>query len=340
MKYIFSLTVLILLSSCSYFKPYYTGPKSDHFNGERFISENHTKFRSDFRFLFTLKDSWSGDKEETISPKFNPNLPIHKARVIFIGHSTFLIQFPHLNILTDPIWSKRSGPIALPFFAPKRHNPPAIALENLPKIDYVVLSHSSYYHMDLPTISQLKEKFNPVFVTGLGNCYYLNEVKNLDLRCAELDWEQKMPLPENVNLYFLTAQNWSKRSWFDRDKTLWGSFAINSSNFKIYFAGDSGYFDHFKKIGKKYGPFDLALLPIGSYEPRWRMKHHHMNPDEAVQAHLDLNAKKSIGMHFNTFQTSDEGYYDAEIDLEKAKKYHSLKAAEFVAPKFGEIFWF
>ena len=332
--------LLISLSACTTFKPFYTGQKSDHFDGAKFIPKSHTNFFTDARFLFTNQDSWSGDKEETIPPKFYATLPVDKARVAFVGHSSFLIQIADTNILTDPIWSERSGPITLPFFSPKRHNPPAISFNDLPKIDYVLLSHSSYYHMDIPTIKKLRKKFNSVFVTGLGNCYYLNRVKNLDLRCFELDWKQIMTLPNNLKFHFLTAQNWSQRSWFERNKTLWGSFLISGENFKIYFAGDSGYANHFKEIGEKFEPIDLALLPIGSYEPRWRMKKHHMNPQEAVQAHLDLKVKKSIGMHFNTFQTSDEGYYDAENAVALAKKKYVVKEDEFIVPKFGEVFAF
>jgi L-ascorbate metabolism protein UlaG (beta-lactamase superfamily) len=322
-------------------KPYYNGPVSDHFDGKRFIStDQNTSFRKDLRFLFTIKDSWSGAPQEVEYLKPSRFAPVDQARITFIGHSTFLIQFPELNILTDPIWSERAGPINLPFFSPARHNPPAIEFDDLPKINYVLISHSSYYHMDLPTIKKLQAKFNPKFITGLGKCYYLNEVKKLGLSCIELDWGQDVKLQNETVFYFLPAKNWSKRSWFDVNKTLWGSFAIIAPTLKIYFAGDSGFSQHLRNIGLEYGPFDVALLPIGSYEPRARMKNNHMNPEEAVKAHILLNAKKSIGMHFNSFQTTSEGYYDGQIALEEAKISFGLKKAEFVAPKFGESFEF
>ncbi len=340
MKKTLGIFFLLLATSCR--GTYYSGPKSDHFDGKKFISEDKTKLRENLRFAFTSKDSWDAPEEKVSFVKPNELKKIKNARIIFVGHSTFLIQIPGANILTDPIWSERAGPIALPFFSQKRHNPPAINFDDLPKIDFVLIGHSSYYHMDLPTIRKLQKKFAPKFITGLGNCHVLNEIEKLGLSCFELDWDQEIKLAngeaKGTELIFLHAKNWSKRSWFDTNKTLWGSFLIKTPKIKIYFAGDTGYSRHFSEIGKKYGKPDLALLPIGSYEPRWYLQDHHMNPEDAVVAHRELGAKKSIGMHFNTFRTSAEGYLDAESDLETARLSYHLKKKEFVAPKFGEIF--
>lgn len=298
------LLILLVITSCTTTKPYYNGAKSDHFDGEKFISLHNS--------YLPAHDSWSDDtKEETIPQKFNAATPVKKARVTFVGHSTFLIQLPNLNILTDPIWSSYVGPIGLPLLIPKRPKDPAIAFNDLPKIDFVLISQSSYYHMDIPTIKQLKQKFNPTFVAGLGNCYYLNQVQNLDLRCFELDWNQKMTLPSDVSFVFLTAPNQSQRSRFNYNKTLWGSFAIIAPDFKIYFAGDNGLASNFKEITKKYAPFDEALLPVTNHT--------------STQTPLNL---KPINPSFGVTQTPQEIQELGLTDL------------EFAAPKFGEVFEF
>ncbi|MBM3579379.1 MAG: hypothetical protein FJX34_01235 [Alphaproteobacteria bacterium] len=332
-----AVLILLLTASCS---SYYHGPKSDHFDGKKFLSEDKTKFRENLRFAFSRKDSWRGKKDKINFVNPSKLLPIKHARVIFVGHSTFLIQTKNTNILTDPIWSDRAGPITLPPFSPKRQNPPAIKFVDLPKIDFVLLSHSSYYHTDIPTIKNLQKRFAPKFVTGLGNCYYLNKVKKLGLDCFELDWDQSLKITNNIEFIFLPTRNWSKRTWFDTNKSLWGSFLIRTPKAQIYFAGDTAYSNHFYKIYKKYGRPDLALLPIGSYEPNWYFGDHHMSPEDAVLAHRQLDSKKSVGMHFNTFQTSGEGYEDPATDLEIAKLSYGLKKHEFVAPRFGEVFEF
>jgi L-ascorbate metabolism protein UlaG (beta-lactamase superfamily) len=343
-KKLIIISCLALLGNCASWekerKPYYFGPKSNHFDGKKFISESKGVFVNDLGSLFTIQDDWDEEPEPIKPVNLNKLEPINSARIIFIGHSTFLIQLEDINILTDPIWSNRAGPIALPLFSPKRYNPPALDFSDLPKIDYVLIGHSSYYHMDIPTIKNLKKEFDPQFITGLGNCFYLNEIKSLNLRCLELDWNDSIKSKDGTNFYFLKAKNWSKRSWFDVNKTLWGSFLIETPKIKIFFAGDTGYSRHFQEIHEKFGAIDMTLLPIGSYEPRWRMKDHHMNPEEATKAHLTLNAKKSIGMHFNTFQTTDEGYLDPEIELGEAKLKYKISKMDFVAPKFGEVFEF
>jgi L-ascorbate metabolism protein UlaG (beta-lactamase superfamily) len=341
----FLVTILLLLSSCNTFnkdpKPYYKGAISDHFDGIRFKSEHKENYLNTIRFFFTIKDGWGRNHEEINPVILNNFKEINKARVTFIGHATLLIQLADLNILTDPIWSDRAGPIPFMGFSVKRQNPPAVEIEDLPKIDYVLISYNSYHHMDIPTIKKLQEKFRPVFVTGLGNCYYLKEIKKLDLQCIELDWDQKVKVKNGTDFYFVKSKNFSKRTWFDKNKTLWGSFAIMSPEFKIFFASDGGYSQNLlRDINAKFGQFDLALIPIGSYEPRWMMRDNHITPQEAVKTHILLNAKKSIGTHFNTFQTTTEGYFDAQIELEEAKKLYGLSGSDFVAPKFGEVFEF
>ncbi len=333
---------LLLTCSCSTFasKAYHSGVKSDHFDGTTFTPSEGPSLLNKARFLLTFKYNWGDTIEEPERARLNQFKPVNQARITFVGHATFLIQLPDLNILTDPIWSNRAGPIPLPLLSRKRRNPPAITFEDLPKIDYVLLSSASYYHMDIPTIKKLQKKFSPTFVTGLGNCYYLNKVKGLGITCSELDWDQKLKLQNGVDFYFLEAKSRTERFPFNNNKTLWGSFLIRTPDMKIYFAGSGGYSQHLRAISAKHAPIDLALLPIGSYSPRWYMKNYRMSPEEAVKAHILLNAKKSIGIAFNSFQIGNEDYYDSKIELEEAKLTYGLKKLEFVAPKFGEIFEF
>ncbi len=313
----------LLLTSCSSPQPYYQGPKSDHFNGINFTSEIKTLNSFDkIKSLFLIKKSW--DEEEIYAkPKNHEFAEIKNARVTFIGQATLLIQTPQANILTDPTWSNDIT----------RKNRPALDFDSLPKINYVLISSNFKYHMDIDTIKKLQEKFAPKFITGLGNCYLLNNVKNLGITCLELDWNQKITLQNELKFYFLKAKNYE-------NKTLSGSFAIIAQNFKIYFGGDGGYGDHMRQIGLDYGPFDLALLSIGNYQPRWLFKEIHMNPEEAVKSHIVLQSKKSIAMNFNSFHIGNETYLEPLIDLEEAKIKYNLRKDEFVAPKFGESFEF
>lgn len=252
--------------------------------------------------------------------------------VVFINHASFLIQIEGVNIVTDPIWSKRTSPVS--FIGPKRFIDPPFKIAELPKIDYVLISHSHFDHLDLPTLKKLDKLYNPKIIAGLGTCKFLAKqgLKN----CIERDWGGKVEVKANFDIFFEKAKHWSKRSLFDANKILWGSFVISSENFKVYFAGDTGYGKHFKMIGDEYGGFDIALLPVGAYEPRYIMQYSHLNPDEAVLAHKDLNSKLSLGMHLKTFQLTDEGFNDPVTDLEIAKNKEGLNDEEFTVLDFGE----
>ncbi|MFN4174908.1 MAG: MBL fold metallo-hydrolase, partial [Parachlamydiaceae bacterium] len=206
---------------------------------------------------------------------------------------------------TDPIYSKWASPF--PFIGPKRHHDPGIAFDNLPPIDYVLISHNHYDHMDLPTLKALQDKFNPIFVTGLGNDEYLKG-EGIDSVIA-LDWW------ENYRGFtFVPAEHFSARWWFDRNRTLWGGFLIHHAGEYIYFAGDTAFGSHFNAISSKYGTPKVSFLPIGAYEPRWFMQTNHLDPIEALEAHRLLGSKTSIGMHFLTFQMADESR-DAPLEL-------------------------
>ncbi len=222
--------------------------------------------------------------------------------ITWVGHATLLVQMGHLTFLTDPIWSDRPSPVA--FAGPKRHVPPGIALADLPPIDFVVVSHNHYDHLDLPTLEALAER-NPEtrFLVPLENGHLLagRDIENV----TELDWGESIEI-DGVTVYCLPAQHWSLRGLGDERRSLWASWAVISDERRFFFAGDTGYFDGFARIADVLGPFDLAAVPIGAYAPRAMMQESHMNPEEAARAARDLDAQRAIGMHFGTFDLSDE----------------------------------
>ncbi|MFT5578636.1 MAG: N-acyl-phosphatidylethanolamine-hydrolyzing phospholipase D [Paraglaciecola psychrophila] len=220
----------------------------------------------------------------------------------WIGHATVLVQMQGATFLTDPIWSNTPSPI--PFVGPRRYVPPGMALADLPVIDFVLISHNHYDHLDLPTLRKLAKR-NPkaVFFVPLGNGELLRK-QGIE-QVQELDWGDTVQLA-GLTIYCLPSQHWSKRSLRDDHRALWSSWAVTGPQRRFYFAGDSGYFDGFKTIGEKLGPFDLAALPIGAYQPQAMMRQSHMNPEQAVQAAQDLRADKAMAIHFGTFDLSDE----------------------------------
>ena len=222
--------------------------------------------------------------------------------VTWIGHATLLIQMAHVTFLTDPTWSNRPSPV--PIVGPSRFVEPGLAIDDLPPIDFVLISHNHYDHLDLPTLTTLAKR-NPdtTFFVPLGNGNLLRK-KGIE-NVKELDWGQTETF-EDATIHCLPSQHWSKRSLTDDHKALWSSWAVTGPERRFYFSGDTGYFSGFEDIGRLLGPFDLAAVPIGAYEPQAMMRESHMNPEEAVKAAQDLQAKTAIAVHFGTFDLSDE----------------------------------
>ena len=225
-----------------------------------------------------------------------------KPTVTWIGHATLLVQMEHVTFLTDPTWSNRPSP--MPGVGPKRFVEPGLALEDLPPIDFVLISHNHYDHLDVPTLRALaKRNADTIFFIPLGNGDLLR--RRGITHVQELDWGQTAAF-KGATIHCLPSQHWSKRSVPDDRKALWSSWAVTGDERRFYFAGDTGYFSGFDEIGQKLGPFDLAAVPIGAYEPRAMMRESHMNPEEAVHAAQDLRAETALGIHFGTFDLSDE----------------------------------
>ncbi len=268
-----------------------------------------------------------------IPPEYvNPPERFHSGAVTWVGHATFLIQIDGLNILTDPVWSERVG-IFNGRIGIHRHTPPGIPWEKLPPIDVVLISHNHYDHLDYPTVMDLEEEHRPLFVVPLGVGELLEEWGVT--RTIEKDWWEGEPY-NGVDFIAVPAQHQSRRSIHDHNTTLWSGWVIDASELTLYFAGDTGYFSAFTEIGDRYGPIDLAMLPIGAYEPRWYNASYHLNPAEALQAFQDLDARYFAAMHWGTFDQSEERLSDPPRELLHAARREEVNTSLLWIFAFGE----
>lgn len=310
----FLLFFIAGLFSCKTMQvPTYKGEVTDHFDGQRFYNpppfemgnfkELRKYYKKNKKAIWYFTEIEYKDGLESYAPE---------GQILFthINHSTVLIQMDSLNILTDPIFSERASPFG--FAGPKRYRHAAYEIEELPKIDYILLSHDHYDHLDIKSLQQLDQLFAPRIIAGLGIRTFLKKFGFEDV--VELDWGERKTDPETkVKFHFLPAVHWSNRG-FKPNKTLWGSFMIEGSG-NVYFAGDTAYGNHFKKIKDQFPNIDLALIPIGSYVPRSFMKNVHMDPEDAYSCFMDLLPEKALGIHWGTFQLSGEGMFDPKLEL-------------------------
>jgi len=254
--------------------------------------------------------------------------------ITWIGHSTFLVQLGGLNILTDPNWNDRASPVT--FAGPRRLVKPGIRLEDLPPIHAVVISHDHYDHLDEATVRRLAARWQPRFYVPLGLKSLLAGFGATDV--VELDWWQTGTLRE-VKFTATPAQHSSGRWLSDQNHRLWASWAITSASRKLYFAGDTGYFAGFKEIGKRIGPFDVALMPIGGYAG-WGNHHpNHICPEEAVQAFEDLHARLLVPMHWGTFDLNREPFHEPPQRLMKEALNRGIEERMAVLSPGQEIGW-
>ena len=241
--------------------------------------------------------------------------------VTWIGHATLLVQMEHVTFLTDPIWSDHPSPV--PFLGPRRYVEPGLEIDDLPNIDFVIISHNHYDHLDLPTLRSLAARNTATaFYVPLGNGELLRQ-QGID-SVQELDWGQTA-VQQGATIHCLPSQHWSKRSLTDDHRALWSSWAVTGTQRRFYFAGDTGYFSGFETIGRKLGPFDLVALPIGAYAPRAMMRESHMNPEEALRAAVDLRASRAVAVHFGTFDLSDEPLAEPPLRFKEAAKQSAMR---------------
>jgi len=321
--------------------PYYSGPKTDHFDGLSFFNPSGVQ---PLGFAALMKWQLGGGRKKWPSSYPSPHLdrPPERVtgndlRVSFVGHATMLLQVAGLNILTDPVWSQRASPFE--WAGPKRVNGVGIEFDALPPIDVILLSHNHYDHFDVMTLSKLKAAHDPLIITPLGNDTILND-HEAGFRIGVGDWGDEISINDKVNVSFEPAHHWSARGMNDRSKALWAAFVVTTPAGKIYHVGDTGFHDaiNFEAAREKHGNFRLALLPFGAYEPRWFMRGQHQNPDEAVQGHKICGAEYTLGHHWGTFQLTNESIEDQLSELAAAREKHSVSEEVFRALQPGE-FW-
>jgi N-acyl-phosphatidylethanolamine-hydrolysing phospholipase D len=273
-------------------------------DGDRFVNLAGPRPNPGFgaMFPFLMRKAWTSFSARSGTPPlvpFDRAALAHNPSVTWIGHSTMLVRMDGVTFLTDPIFSERASPVS--FAGPTRLVAPGVPLEALPPIDFVVVSHDHYDHMDTPSIAALAKRGTAFFVPlGMGEL-----VESVGGKATELDWWQTA-MHGAVRIHCVPAQHFSGRAIVDESRRLWAGFVVEGPTRRFYHAGDTGYFDGFKEIGRRLGPIDLAAIPIGAYAPSSIMKFVHLNPEEAVQAAVDLGAGTAIGMHYGTFDLTDE----------------------------------
>ena len=322
---------------------YYHGPVSDHFDGTRFFDVNGAPPRS-FADLRRWRLTRGGDKWPSWAPSPHADRPPHRIedrswRISFVGHASLLLQTAGLNLLLDPVWSERVSPVS--FVGPKRVNDPGIAFEALPPIDAVLVSHCHYDHLDLATLARLAAVHRPRVITPLGNDSIM---RNHDAAIAAepYDWGDRVALSGEAAVTLVPVQHWSARGLTDRNKALWAGFVIETPAGRIFHVGDSGYGNggHFRGARERHGPFRLAILPIGAYEPRWFMREQHLNPSDAVQAFLDSGAEFALAHHHGTFPLSDEAIDAPPRALAEALAEAGVDPARFRTLQPGQVWQF
>lgn len=320
---------------------YYSGPITDHFDGVHFFNrkDKHVTSFSDFLKWRVLekKEVWPDNYPSPyskVSP--DPSLPHDEITVTMVGHATLLIQMVGLNILTDPVYSERVSPID--YVGPKRHNSPGIQFEALPKIDVILITHNHYDHLDLETLNKLVSRDSPKIYTPLGNDTIIKKaIGTSDIQSG--DWGDEFKFNADLKVHFEPCQHWSARGVNDRRMALWAGFVLESDNHKVYHIGDTGFGngENYRDVAKKHGVVDVAILPIGAYEPRWFMKSSHQNPQEALTGLQLCKARYGLGHHWGTFQLTNEAVDAPKQALDAALKQQALDQDRFIALRPGQV---
>ncbi len=318
-------------------KRYHEGPPSDHFDGTRFFNPGHPSTERGFGDL--LRWRFGGERAKWAPAPAGRAVPAERAEtltVTMIGHASVLIQLAGMNLLVDPVWSRRVSPFR--WIGPARVNDPGVAFDDLPPIDAVLLTHDHYDHLDLDTLRRLWRRDRPRFVAPLGNdSVVAREAGGIEVET--LDWHGSTGLAEGVAVWLHPANHWSARGLRDRRMALWGGFVLRAPGCLVYVAGDTGYGDGgiFRDVRERHGRPDLAILPIGAYAPRWFMKPQHVDPAEAVQIMQDCGAAQALGVHWGTFQLTDEPRLEPRDRLREEIDRLGLPPGCFVAMEPGDV---
>jgi L-ascorbate metabolism protein UlaG (beta-lactamase superfamily) len=316
---------------------YYSGPPSDHFDGTRFFNPGHPD--TDRSLAQVLR--WKWGERAARWPKavpvrqVVPDSRVDGLRVTMIGHASVLIQLAGRNILVDPVWSTRASPLRR--VGPKRVTAPGIAFDDLPPIDTVLLTHNHYDHMDADTLGRLWQRHRARVIAPLGNDAVLaRAVPGMAVETG--DWWDTLPLGDDASVTLVPANHWSARTALDRRKALWSGFYLTHPAARVHVCGDTGYGDGhvFRAIRERLGAPDLAILPIGAYAPRWFMAAQHVDPAEAVAILLDLEASHAVGVHWGTFQLTDEARDAPVAALAEALAARRLPADRFMPLSPGD----
>ena len=318
---------------------YYRGPPSDHYDGERFLNPgaHPAPPRQPQRFL----NRWASAHERADWPKSVPvaqTVPPRRVegeemRVTWIGHATVLVQTQGLNILTDPLWSERTSPFS--FIGPRRVRAPGVRFEDLPPIHLVLVSHNHYDHMDVTTLRRLWERDRPKIVTSLGNDALL---RGHGIEATARDWGGSVRAgPAEVIVE--RVHHWSTRWGADRNRALWSGFTVRLPGGNIFFTGDTGWGDgSWPREAARRGPFRLAILPIGAYEPRDIMRNSHVNPEESVAVFEVLDPAMALGMHWGTVQLTFEAIDEPPRRLAALRNARGIADRRFIVTEVGRTF--
>jgi L-ascorbate metabolism protein UlaG (beta-lactamase superfamily) len=320
---------------------YYDGPLTGHYDGERFFNPGagdsaHSAITPQ-RFMNRLvhpsaKAQWPErvTVRQTVPPR---RVDGEEMRVTWIGHASVLIQTQGLNILTDPVWSERTSPVS--FIGPRRVRAPGVRLEDLPKIDLIVVSHNHYDHMDMDTLRRIQRRDGARIVVSLGNDALL---RSHGIRAEARDWGGSVRVgPAEVVVE--RVHHWSSRWGTDRNRALWSGFTLRLPGGNVFFAGDTGFGDgSWPREAAAHGPFRFAMIPIGAYEPRDFMKSNHINPDEAVSIFETLRPGMAMGVHWGTVQLTFEAIDAPPRRLAELRRARGIADDRFIAPEVGQTF--
>ena len=289
---------------------YYQGPESDHFDGERFFHPGMAASDKTLREVLRWKIKGKRSRWPEVVPGASGLRPApltQHLRITLVGHASLLIQVAGVNLLLDPVWSTRASPFR--WAGPRRHNPPAIAFEDLPPIHAILVTHNHYDHLDVTTVKDLWEAHQPFVLAPLGNDTIIRAAAP-QAKVTTGDWWESFSLPGGIRATLVPAYHWSSRGLGDRRMALWAGYVFETPAGNVYCAGDTAYRDGaiFAEIGRRFGVPRVAVLPIGAYAPRWFMQTQHADPAEAMQIAADCGAREVLGVHWGTFPLTDEPY--------------------------------